>query len=58
MPVTEASSATSYFRQGWGRRTEATTDHGPARKNAAVILHIDLAVVSGVDVVADWCLGT
>ena len=44
--VTDGSSAATQFRQGWGRRTEATTDHGPAQRNAAVILHIDLSVVS------------
>ncbi|KAL8606496.1 hypothetical protein ACOMHN_037727 [Nucella lapillus] len=47
IPVTDASSAYAYFRQGWGRRTEATTDHGPARRNAAMIFHIDLAVKVG-----------
>ena len=41
----DASDANSYFRQGLARRTEKSTDYGPAQKNAATIIHIDLQVV-------------
>ncbi|KAK7100698.1 coiled-coil domain-containing protein 78-like isoform X2 [Littorina saxatilis] len=45
--VSNASMGGTYFRNAWGRRTEATTDHGPASQNAAIILHIDLCVKVG-----------
>ncbi|XP_048255724.1 coiled-coil domain-containing protein 78-like isoform X2 [Haliotis rufescens] len=40
--VKDAGDANLQFRSGWGRRTEASTDYGPAQNNAAILLNIDL----------------
>lgn len=46
--VPNAAFAITEYRQGLGRRTETTTDYGPANNNAAIIVYIDLKVVSPV----------
>ncbi|KAK3092086.1 hypothetical protein FSP39_025060 [Pinctada imbricata] len=43
----DASDANSQFRQGMARRTEASTDFGPAANNAATLIHIDLQMLVG-----------
>ncbi|KAJ8306101.1 hypothetical protein KUTeg_016646 [Tegillarca granosa] len=43
----DANDANSVFRQGLARRTEASTDFGPAQNNAATIIHIDLQMIVG-----------
>lgn len=47
MPVRDSTEATQQFRQGLSRRTEQTTDYGPAHRNAATLIHLDLKVVVG-----------
>ncbi|XP_041358708.1 coiled-coil domain-containing protein 78-like [Gigantopelta aegis] len=45
--IKDAQTANSLFRAAWGRRTEATTDFGPAQHNAAILLNIDLSLKVG-----------
>ncbi|XP_033737575.1 coiled-coil domain-containing protein 78-like isoform X1 [Pecten maximus] len=40
----DASDANSQFRAGMGRRTETTTDYGPASNNASTIINFDLVM--------------
>ncbi|KAK6188499.1 hypothetical protein SNE40_004662 [Patella caerulea] len=45
--IKDASSGSSYFQQGLGRRTETMTDFGPAEKHATTLTYIDLEVKVG-----------
>ncbi|WAR23394.1 CCD78-like protein [Mya arenaria] len=45
--IKEAQDGSTQFRQGLSRRTEQTTDYGPAQNNAATVLHIDLQMLVG-----------
>ncbi|XP_052274268.1 coiled-coil domain-containing protein 78-like isoform X2 [Dreissena polymorpha] len=45
--VKDSQSGSATFRQGLSRRTERTTDYGPAQNNAATVLHIDLQMLVG-----------
>ena len=38
----DATDGKTQFRQGMARKTEASTDFGPAARHAATIIHIDL----------------
>lgn len=44
--VRDAGEGSAKFREGMSRRTEQTTDYGPAQHNAATVIHIDLQMVS------------
>lgn len=44
--VKDGSTANDQFQQAWGRRTEASTDYGPASQNASVVCQFNLEVVS------------
>lgn len=41
----DATDGKTQFRQGMARKTEASTDFGPAARHAATIIHIDLEMV-------------
>ncbi|KAL5021078.1 hypothetical protein ScPMuIL_000233 [Solemya velum] len=43
----DSSMAQAQYRQGLARRTEATTDFGPAQRNAALLVQIDLQMSVG-----------
>lgn len=45
--VKDGSEGASQFRQGLSRRTEQSTDYGPAQKNATTVVHIDLQMLVG-----------
>lgn len=55
MPLRDSTEATQQFRQGLSRRTEQTTDYGPANRNAATLIHLDLKVVVGENPVPYRC---
>uniref|UniRef100_UPI00398EF9BC coiled-coil domain-containing protein 78 n=1 Tax=Pristiophorus japonicus TaxID=55135 RepID=UPI00398EF9BC len=42
--ISSAADATTIFRQGWARRTEAITDFGPAANHATVVTQLNLLV--------------
>ena len=44
----DSSDGSVHFRQCMSRRTEQSTDYGPAQNNAATVLHIDLQMVSSI----------
>lgn len=46
LTVKDATDGSTQFRQGMMRRTEQSTDYGPAQNNAATIIHITLQMVS------------
>ncbi|KAL4235904.1 hypothetical protein ACF0H5_004294 [Mactra antiquata] len=45
--IKDSSEGASKFHEGLSRRTEQSTDYGPAQHNAATIIHIDLEVLVG-----------
>lgn len=45
--VRDAGDGAAKFREGLSRRTEQTTDYGPAQHNAATVIHIDLHMLVG-----------
>ncbi|XP_070563966.1 coiled-coil domain-containing protein 78-like isoform X2 [Ptychodera flava] len=46
-PIKSASDATALFRQGWGKRIIAQTDHGSAHCYASTIITIELTARHG-----------
>ena len=44
----DATDGKTQFRQGMARKTEASTDFGPAARHASTLIHIDLEMVSQI----------
>ncbi|XP_053394092.1 coiled-coil domain-containing protein 78-like isoform X2 [Mercenaria mercenaria] len=45
--VRDAGEGSAKFREGMSRRTEQSTDYGPAMHNASTVIHIDLQMLVG-----------
>ncbi|XP_078318068.1 coiled-coil domain-containing protein 78-like isoform X1 [Crassostrea virginica] len=49
----DATDGKTQFRQGMARKTEASTDFGPAARHASTLIHIDLEMVKSSKLVGE-----